>query len=246
MKLRTQLLTICLFSLSISMLRGQVSPHVITFFVRPLPASPNETIAKAIEEHKKRTSHFDILQPVLSKVFNLPFLHAGLYASYAGTITHSSADGQILFERKSPEPKLMVLVTDSIKPIPIDPLKPKTLLGFMIDPQVPAQQYSFKRLQDPETELYEWHVTSVPVDRTARIPYDTIIIYANPNHIIVPLGSTGTTLNENFVLPDFYVTEGYNSALNALRFLKIRHYFAPVTFNYTFLPDQFQKRMSTE
>lgn len=245
MKLRTQLIMICLFSQLFGTVQSQVSPHIITFFVRPLPTSPTEAITKALEERKRRTSHHDeILQPVLSKVLNLPFLHAGLYASYAGTITHSNADGQVLFERKSPEPKLMVLITDTLKPIPVDPLKPKTLLGFMVDPKSPAEQYSFNRLQDPETELYEWHVTSVPLTRNATIPYDTIIIYADPRNIIVPLGSTLTTDNENFVLPDLYVTEGYNSALNALRFLKIRHYFAPVTFNYTFLPDQYQKKIS--
>lgn len=245
MKLRTQLIALFL-TLSIFSLKSQVSPHIITFFVRPLPTTPTAATARAVEEHKRRMTHDEILQPILNKVLNLPFLQAGLYASYAGTITHSNADGQILFERKSPDPKLMVLITDSIKPIPVDALKPKTLSGFTLDPQSPAQQYAFRRLQDPETELFEWHVTSVPVDRTARIPYDTIIIYANPNHILVPLGSTHTTDNENFVLPDFYVTEGYNSALNALRFLKIRHYFAPVNFDYTFLPDQYQKKITKD
>ncbi len=246
MKLRTQLITICLVSLFSYQVKSQVSPHIITFFVRPLPASPSAALSKAKEEQSRRIGADEILQPMLNQVLNLPFLHAGLYASYAGTITHSNGDGQILFERKSPEPKLFVLITDTIKPIPIDPLKPKTLLGFTLDPKMAAEQYSFKREQDPETELYEWHVTSVAIDRNSPIPYDTIIIYADPRNIIVPIGSTLTTNNENFVLPDFYVTEGYNSALNALRFLKIRHYFAPVTFNYTFLPDQFQKRISKE
>lgn len=182
----------------------------------------------------------------MSKVLNLPFLHGGLYASYAGTITHSNEEGQILFERKSPEPKIMVLITDSIKPIPIDPLKPKTLIGFSIDPKVAAEQYYMRRVQDPETELYSWHVTAVPIDRMVPIPYDTIIIYADPRHIIVPLGSIPTTENENFVLPDVYVTEKYNSALNGLRFLKLRHFFAPVTFNYAFLPDAYQKKIPND
>ena len=167
-----------------------------------------------------------------------------MYSSYAGTITNSDADGQILFERKSPEPKLIILITNSIKAIPVDPLNQKTLYGFMLDPKAPAQQYLFERLEDPETETHAWHVKALPIDRDGRIPYDTIIIYADPQDIVVPLGPSATKVGENFLLPDFYVTEGYNSALNALSFLKIRHFFAPVSFDYTFLPDEFQKKVS--
>jgi len=224
----------------------QVSPHIITFFVRPLPHAPTDATKRAVEERKRQMTHDEILQPILKNVFNAPFLQKGIYASYAGTITHSNADGQILFERKSSEPQLMMIITDSIKPVPINPLKPKTLLGFTLDSHSPSQQYLFKRQQDPETELYEWHVTSVPVDRTERIPYDTIIIYAEPQHIIVPLGSTLTTANENLVLPDLYVTEGYSSPINAIRMLKIRHYFEPVQFEYTFLPDEYQKKITKD
>jgi hypothetical protein len=246
MKLKMQLLTICLISLVSYHVKSQVSPHVISFFVRPLPASPRTSLTKGNEEQTVSLAADEIVQKIVNQGRSLPFLRAGLYASYAGTITHSNADGQILFERKSPEPTLLVIITDTIKPIPLDPLKPKTVLGFTIDPKMPAEQYSFKRVQDPETELYTWHVTSVPLDRNSPIPYDTIIIYADPRSIIVPVGSTVTTYNENFFLPDFYVTEGYNSALNGLRFLKIRHFFAPVSFNYIFLPDQFQKKITKE
>ncbi len=246
MKLRAQLLSVCLVTMWIGTLFSQVSPHIITFFVRPLPIAPSSGIQKAIAAQKKRMVHDKILQPVISKVLNLPFLHAGLYASYAGTITHSDKDGQILFERKSAQPKLRVLITNSIKPIPVDPFKQKTLFGFLVAPDVQAQEYLFERLQDPETEQYAWHVSPVSIDKDMRIPYDTVILYANPQHIIVPLGPTATTVSENFVLPDFYVTEGYNSALNTLRFLKIRHYFAPMTFDFTFLPSEYQKKISSK
>lgn len=237
-------LSICLISMWLGSLAGQVSPHVITFFVRALPVAPSDAIKQAIEAQKHRLGPDKVIESIISKVLNLPFLRAGLYASYAGTITHSDKDGQILFERKSPEPKVRVLITNNIKPIPIDPLDQKTLYGFIVAPDAEAQEYLFERLQDPETEDYAWHAKPVPIDKNLRIPYDTIIVYANPHHIIVPLGPTATTVSENFVLPDFYVTEGYNSALNTLRFLKIRHYFAPVAFDYTFLPSEYQKKIT--
>ncbi len=224
---------------------GQVSPHVITFFVRPLPSAPSTAITRFIEEQKKLMGPETKMPPIMSTIVGLPFMLAGTYASYAGTITHSDRNGQILFLRKSPDAKLNVLVTESIKPIPVDPLHPKTLFGFEVDKDAAAQMYLFERLQDPETEQYAWHVKQVPFDKDKRIPYDTIIFYANPYHIIVPIGPSATTVSENFVLPDFYVTERYNSAYNALRFLKVRHYFAPVSFNYTYLPNEFQRTIKT-
>ena len=223
---------------------GQVSPHVITFFVRPLPSEPSLGIAHFIEEQKKIMGPPSMLPPIMSNIVKLPFMKAGMYASYAGTITHADRNGQIIFLRKSPDAKLNLLVTDSIKPIPVDPLQPKTLFGFEVGRDTPAQLYVFERLQDPETEQYAWHGTPVPFDRDKRIPYDTIILYANPHHVVVPIGPTATTVSENFVLPDFYVTEQFNSAYNALRFLKVRHYFAPVAFDYTYLPNEFQRTIT--
>ena len=220
---------------------GQVSPHVITFFVRPLPTAPSTAITKFIEEQKKFMGPDSKMPPILSTIVGLPFMLAGTTASYAGTITQADHNGQIVFLRKSTDAKLNVLVTESIKPIPVDPLNPKTLYGFEVAKDAAAQMYIFERLQDSETEQYTWYVKPATFDKSTRIPYDTIIVYANPYDIIVPLGPSSTTINENFVLPDFYVTERYNSAYNALRFLKIRHYFAPVTFNYTFLPGEFQR-----
>ena len=224
---------------------AQVSPHVITFFVRPLPSEPSPAIVKFIEEQKKFMGPETKLPPIMSNLINLPFMQAGVYASYAGTITHSDRNGQIVFLRKSPDAALNLLVTDSIKPIPVDPLHPKTLFGFEVGQEAAAQMYLFERLQDPETEQYAWHVKPVPFDKEKRIPYDTIIVYANPHHVIVPLGPSATKKSENFVLPDFYVTERYNSAYNALRFLKVRHYFAPVAFNYSYLPSEFQRNIKT-
>jgi hypothetical protein len=224
-------------------LSGQTSPHVITFFIRPLPVSTTPALEKALERQKKALTSQKILKPPFDKVFNLPLLHAGVYVAYAGTFAHSNADGQILFDRKTADPKLHVLITEDIKPVPIDPLNEKTLYGFVVAPKAQAQQYLIERLKDPETDLYEWHVTPEPLSKDKRIPIDTIIIFANPKHVIVPIGPTATTLNESFILPDFYATEGHNSAANAFQFLKIRHYFAPVSFEYKFLPDEYQKKM---
>jgi len=223
---------------------SSVSPHIISFFVRPLPVSPSEGIRKALAERNKHLEPDKRFPPILSQVLSLPFQQAGLYASYGGTMTHSNHDGHIVFERKSTKSKIYVLITDKIKPIPVNPLSQKTLLGFSVSADAAAQLYLYELLIDPETELLSWHVSQIPLDREKRIATDTLIIYAHPLDIIVPLGSTATTSRENFVLPDIYVTEGYNASVNALNFLKIRQYFAPVRFDYSYLPLEYQKKIT--
>ena len=243
MKLRVYLSVLVLF-LSVQGILGQVSPHVIAFFIKPLPISPSPALQKAVEEQKRIVNPDLPTEPVLTKAFNIPFFQTGMYVSYAGTITHTGPDGKILFERKTADPKLMVLITDALRPVPINPYSEKTLSGFILGPKAYAQQYLFERLQDPETETYAWYVTPVKVDKDKRIPYDTVILFANPAHVVVPIGPTGTRMSENLVLPDFYVTAGFNSAFDALSFLKIRQYFAPVAFDYTFLQNGFQRKIS--
>ena len=63
--------------------------------------------------------------------------------------------------------------------------------------------------------------------------------------MVVPLEDTITLSGENFVLPDFFTTKNLSSSTNALRFLKIRQYFAPVKFEYTFFPEAYQKMIKS-
>ncbi len=234
---------ILVITLMIGSLDGQKSPHVISFFVRPLPAYPTPEQEKTVEHHKKqRTQDPDsVLTSIINKELNTNFLHSGIYISYAGVATRTNIDGQIVLERKTPDTKLNVIITEDLKPVPVDPLNDKTIYGFIVNPKAQVQQYQYELLQDPETEMYSWNVTEIPLPTKKRIPYDTIIIFANPKHIVVPVGSTATMTGENLVLPDMYVTPRHSASANALRFLKIRQYHAPVRFEYKFLPEQYQK-----
>lgn len=232
---------IALSILWIGSVAGQVTPHVITFFIRPIPEPKKEALEAAAARQKKPAGVGKILKTIVHKT--LTFLNSGIYVSYAGGVATTDVDGQVMFERKTPELKLRVLITEDIKAVPVDPLIHKTLYGFVIDPKAYAQQYLFERLQDPETELYEWHVSQISVPKAKIIPYDTIIIFANPKHLIAPIGKTNTIYSENFVLPDFFTTESHNPVANAFRFLKIRHYFAPVKFDYKFFPEEYQQKI---
>ena len=112
----------------------QTSPHVITFFIRPLP-----TGMKPAEDAKKIADQINtpgrMLKSVVKKALSPVLFYSGIYAAYAGNFTHSTTDGQVIFERSTPDPALYVLVTEDMKVVPVNPLNDKTIYGFAIDPK---------------------------------------------------------------------------------------------------------------
>lgn len=220
---------------------SQKNPYVISFYLRSLPEMPKEQSAEKLA--KQLQTPGKILKSILKSELHPFLLYSGVYVAYLGTFTRSTADGQVIFERLTPEAKLHILITEDVKAVPVSH-GDKTLSGFVVDPKVPSAQYLFERVKDPETGLFVWHVTAEPVNKNKRISADTLTIFANPKTVIVPLGSTPTSLSENLVLPDLYLTlPSSKSAVNALRFLKVRHYFAPIKFEYRFPPNAYQQEI---
>lgn len=221
---------------------SQPASHLITFFIRPLPGTQKKITEAEVQAKtaEQISTPGRILKSIVKKRLTPLLIYSGIYAAYAGTFTHSNANGQILFERQTPELILHILVTEDVKVVPVNPLNDKTIYGFARDPKAQAAQYLFELTKDPETELYAWNVTPEPLRKKIIAP-DTLIIFAQPKNIIVPLGQTVTTPTENLILPDFYATPHNKSAANAFRFLKIRHYFAPVKLDTKFQPDGFQQ-----
>ena len=226
---------------------AQTTPHIISFFIRPLPAlelTQEERTSADQKAKKQLDTPGKILKSITKKELSPRLFYSGIYVAYAGTFTHSNPLGEVIFERTSPEAKFHLLVTEDLKSVPIDAYSSKTLYGFAPDPASDSELYLFERLQDPETGSYTWYVTHEPLKKHKLLPIDTIIIFADPKQLIVPIGSTDTTMSENFTLPDFYITQRNGIAVNALRFLKMRHYFAPVKFEYTFKPDDIQQKIT--
>lgn len=219
----------------------QPSPHIITFFIRPIPKYIEEKIdikkiKKSISKPENVLKQF-ILQDMPSH------LQSGIYAIYAGFVTFSDFNGQITFERKTVEPKINLLITEDIKPIPVSPFNTNTILGFVVNPKAYSQYYLLERNQDPETQVISWKVTEQDIPKDQKIPYNTIILIANPKNIIVLTGTTSTIMSENLLLPDIYVTKNTNSTLYAIRFLKVRQYFSPTKNKYEYKQEQYQQKM---
>lgn len=237
------LLSFFLFQCTTISVIAEISPYVITFFIRPLPL----TYRPINPDKAERTisSAQKIIKTLIKKEINELHLYSGIYVNYAGMFAVSDMNGQVTFSRKAAEPKLHLLVTEDLKAAPLNPHNNKTLLGFLPDPKAPLQYYAYERKLDPETELYSWVVTEEPFPKNKRVPLDTIVIIANPKHIVVPMGTTHAIESENLILPDIFTTHNLNSALNALRFLKLRQYFAPVKMEYKFIPDGYQQRLQS-
>ena len=201
------------------------SPYLISFFIKPL------FIPQGTGERR-----------LLSRqAFGTHLLHTGIFVSYAGVSTHSGDDGQILLPRKNANPELHIFITEKINLIPLSPSKKNTILGFTTRPQVALQHLVCVRERDMEADTYVWNVSQREWPTYKKIPYEAIIIFADPEAIISPLGRTTTQLSENFILPDFYITSTAKTALDALRFLNLKPFVAPLSFDYSFYPQDIQK-----
>lgn len=233
-----------LFNCITFFLKAEISPHTITFFIRPLPQTISES-EKANKEkiEQKFSSPKKIAKAIVKKEFNSINFYSGVYVSYAGYIATSDLNGEVSFPRKNMSNTIHILVTEEIKAVAINPLKNKTILGFVLKPKATYSYYKLERKQDTKSHKYSWQVSQEILEEGKKIPYDAIIIFADSKDIVILNGEFATIDSENLVLPDIYATPDISSTLNAFRFLNIRHFFAPLKVAYNFKKDSYQKRI---
>ena len=207
------------------------APYLISFFIKPLILPKEETTGISKSKQASFSAH--------------PLSHTGIFVFYAGVSTSSDQDGQVLLPRKTAEPVFHIFITERLSPLPLTPSKRKTILGFTTKPKTELQHLVYRREKDPEVDIYVWRVDEVPWPPYKKIPYDAIIIFANPEKIISPLGRTVTQFSENFILPDFHITSTADTALDALRFLTLKSFVAPLSLAYSFHPQDIQKLLKT-
>lgn len=221
-------------------IKSQIAPYSITFFIRPLPATLHQNAQERIEKMAAKPGK--LAQKRLTREFNPKSLYSGIYVAHLGQLARSSVHGQVTFPRKNTTNSLNVLITEDIKPLLINPSHTTTLSGFLLDPKARSSFYLYQLVQSPETGLLTWHVSEQALPKD-KIPNDAMIIFADPKSIFVPLGPTITQSSDNLVLPTIYALNTGKPTLNALRFLKIRKFFHPVTFKYNYLPQGYQERV---
>lgn len=202
------------------------SENIITFFIRPYH-TPAEISRDDFTESLQRTGK--LAELILKRLVEVG-TYQGVIASYMGYITVSDFAGQITFPRLHQEPSFKLLITPMIEPIM---MIGATVHHLELISSLPAAMYSITRKEYQNYGIFYWDVQEVPLPENKRISLDTIILFAKPDTIVVPVGITETTDSSMLLLPDLYATQELNVTVEALRTLKIRHFFGPVLFNST-------------
>lgn len=228
-------------------LAQEKTPHIITFFFTPLTKEQAQKKLTTERLQQKLDTPGKISQRMLKN--SLLDMHAtnGIFVLYAGYSAVSDINGQVMFPRKNQKPQVKILVTQSIKPLfnPTVPDPSKTLQGWQIIHPEQASYYLMQLIKNPKTNTYVWQTTEQMLPKNLIVPDDAIIIFADPDYISIPTGNPRTAANSpHFMLPDIYVNPKITNPLAAIRFLKIRKYFAPVPLSYKFGQRQYSVQVA--
>lgn len=200
------------------------TPHEITFFMRPYEMLP--------EYLKEETTHAQLVKDpywVTKKFLNSKFNYAtdprGIYVMYAGFVDTVDVNRQVRFPRLTQENEITMIVTRKLTPVII---RGNTVEYFLRDKNYDIAYYSFKRIQDPAKKIEYWNVEKMDVPENKKLSPAALIIFAEPSHIVVPLGQIVATPGPNLVLPPIYANKGLEKDYNAMSFIKINNLFDPI------------------
>jgi len=203
----------------------------LTLFFREYPEFVKEPTNFA--DKKNKFAHPNYMQTQKIKDFIDPNIANGIFATYAGFLVASNADGQISFplkhgpkQGKPPYAETVHLViTNRVTPI----MKNMTTIDhWEMEEKTPAAMYKIERMKDAGNDILYWNVTEEKIPQDKVIPFDAILIFAKPNAFYVPLGIVLAEDTPNLHLPDIYVKPEINKLSNALYVLYLRHFFGPV------------------
>lgn len=189
---------------------------VISFFMRHYPEQ--QAIMSLVKKPWKRTSqmhHYFDLQPFV-----------GIYSTYGGMIQVSDMHGETTFPRKHNNNLIYLVITTEIIPII---MFHNTIHHWELNKKVPATVYQIEQKKDPESNILFWEVSigSLPVNNI--LPLESIVIFAKPTNIYLPVGVSPSTESAHLLLPDIYVKKGINVVENTLYINTLNMFFKKVT-----------------
>ena len=156
-----------------------------------------------------------------------------LQATYAGYFASSNHDGQIIFPRKTSNTEFYLIITP-----PVDLVSP--LLNNISHLQIPAQNearcYKLVLHEDLKAKKWEWIVTEEDLPLNRHIPLHSIIIFADPNNVSMPLGTTATAFHNHLILPSIYLTGFFDNSHPVVSLPNNRPFLAKLTTAYSLTP----------
>lgn len=193
--------------------------NIITFFINPFPEPKTITT-------EKMTNNLTVPGKISTKILKNTYLNTnpteGIFATYWGYLTVSDSIGQILFPRKTEKSLVKILITEKIIPIM---MIGTTVHHWELDPSVPAEIFSIERKQDPQTGLFFWDTQKEELPSNKIIQLDTIVLFAKPQSMYVPIGITLSNDNPQLIVPNIYAKKNSNIFTHALWVLTIKHFF---------------------
>lgn len=204
----------------------QPSNAIITFFLNPYPTdiskkSPYLSFMSAVQKPGKFS------KKALYSQFLNHYNTGGIFSTYAGYVALSNHNGQITFPKKTSGQKFLLLITEKIVPVM---MLGTTVHHWQLDALAPAQLFSVERKHDKESNSYFWDTQETTLPENDIIPLNTIVIFAKPKNIYVPIGITLTTAKPQLHLPTIFVRKTMNFSQSALWLLTIKNFFSPVNF----------------
>lgn len=191
------------------------------------PESQNQPQLIAPDPDKMPSQLTELLQQALV---------SGIFASYGGFLAASDVDGMISFPRRHDKPTIHFLITEKITPV----IMIRSIIHhWELETGTPAVLYSVSRQKSVTANLFYWDVQEAQLPNDKHIPIDTIIIFANPKNIFVPIGITETKDRPNLLLPDIYVKNNTTQTPESLYVLNIRYCFGPVNSIYKTTPTSY-------
>jgi len=194
--------------------------HVITFFVQDLP------LAAYSQEELDRLGMVNNVTKKIIKNQLKPIVNNNVFATYMGYLSITDELNQITFPRKTEQPELFILITQQINQVM---MVGNTIAYWQIAPNTPAKMLHAVREKYPNSNVYYWNITYATPPKKGIVPLQTIVIFANPEEVLLPTGTYLTMNSPHLILPDVYVKKGYDGLSNALFVLTIKQFFGPVT-----------------
>lgn len=211
----------------------QANTQMLTFFIRPFlgqDTKSGDKISKKLKIPGKTTQ-------TLTKQMFKDLYNTGIFTSYMGNFSISDINGQIKFLRKKKSNIVDVVVSLSVKPVF---MVSNTIHHFSLSKIEEAKWYRFEKTFDKKNKEYSWKVSEKNITNP-NLPADILLISSKPSHIYIPTGNFPSNDNPNLELPDIYAKKGISTALNAIKFLKVKKYFSPIKSEYKFDTQSYQE-----
>lgn len=166
----------------------------------------------------------------------------GLYGSYFGYLASSNPSGELIFPRKHHDSSFMLVIAREITPVF---MLANTISTLQIPENTAYGYYSVERKKDSKTQLYFWDIKESPLPKDRNLPLNSIVLFAHPDELYVPVGVSPTTNNPQLCLPTIYVKDSIKVGENALAVLNIRRFFEPVQRTFKADKADVQSKLAT-